>query len=609
MQAVDVKTHDVFMPALSSTMTEGRVVQWLKQPGDRVDVGEPIMVVESDKADMDVESFEAGFLASVLVEEGETAEVGATVAWIVENEEDVGKVGKGKASVEKKPEKVEQPKAQVKTEVKPQVAPEKPKMGEIFMPALSSTMTEGKVVEWLKSEGDAISSGDNVMVVESDKADMDVESFENGYLAYIAVDEGESCPVGDPVGYLALEEADIEKVKAWALGNKGSAQPAVVEEKQQVKAVEEPAPVEKKIQAVVVNEGRIIASPRAKIVAAEKGIDLKFVQGTGPGGRIVESDVLQAKEKGVRGDVESKTAASAVVPAGVLIATPEAKKIAKKEKIDLETIKGTGKFGRITAQDVLRAAGKEVEVEVKQEVKAVEKKEVAKKEKPVELVGGAVAMNALQKAVVQNMNKSLDVPVFRITYKIKTGALDELYAKTKPKGVTMSALLAKAVGMTLLKHPLLNSEFRDNSIIYKEDINVAMAVAMKDGGLITPTLKNVDKTDLYSLSRDWKDLVKRAMDKKLSVDEYSSGTFMVSNLGMYGVEQFDAILPPGVSGILAIGASKPVVGLQKNGLVGVEKEMSVTLTADHRNVYGAHGASFLKDLKSLLENDVMELLL
>lgn len=624
MQMVDVKKHDVFMPALSSTMTEGRIVQWLKQPGDAVKAGEPVMVVESDKADMDVEAFESGYLASILVEEGDSCDVGVAVGYIVENREDVEKL-KNVSPPPQQPIVPDSSPSNTSAASSPPAAPpapstpapavSKPDMNEVFMPALSSTMIEGKIVEWLKSEGDKVDTGEMVMVVESDKADMDVESFESGYLAHVIVDAGESCPVGEPVAYIAKTEPEIDAVKAWAVSQNTSASaPATHETPAQASKPPTPPPASKEAVQVpttasVVNEGRIVASPLAKVTAKKEGIDLRYVKGTGPNGRIVEADVLAAKS--APGPAPTAPVSPAA-QAGKVVATPDAKKVAKKEKIDLSTVAGTGNFGRITADDVLKAAGKLPEASStkapsrESDVVAPKKTETGK---PVEVPAGAVSMNAMQKAVVQNMNASLDVPVFRITYKIKTAALDDMYAKVKPKGVTMSALLAKAVGITLTKHPIMNAAYAKNSIVYRPEINVAMAVALKDGGLITPTLKDADKIDLYSLSRSWKDLVKRALEKKLSPDEYNSGTFFISNLGMFGVEQFDAILPPGAPGILAIGAAKPVVGMQSNGMIGMEKEMCVTLTADHRHIYGADGAKFLKDLAELIENNITELVM
>jgi pyruvate dehydrogenase E2 component (dihydrolipoamide acetyltransferase) len=204
---------------------------------------------------------------------------------------------------------------------------------------------------------------------------------------------------------------------------------------------------------------------------------------------------------------------------------------------------------------------------------------------------------------------SLEVPTFHVGYTITTDNLDKLYKQIKSKGVTMTALLAKAVAMTLQKHPLVNASFANQSINYPASINVAVAVAMDDGGLITPVLQNADKIDIYSLSRSWKDLVDRARAKQLQPDEYSTGTIAISNLGMFGVDRFDAILPPGMGSILAIGASRPTVVATEDGLLGVKRQMQVNITCDHRVIYGAHAAAFLKDLAALIETNPQSLTL
>lgn len=643
MQTVDVKTSEVFMPALSSTMTEGKIVQWLKRPGDPVASGEPIMVVESDKADMDVESFEDGFLASILVDEGSSCAVGAPVGLLVSNKDDISKVNSS-SSTSPASSTSSSPSAQTAAPTTPSHAATdsasvagsptvKPDLLEVFMPALSSTMTEGKVVDWLKSEGDTIEQGDMLMVVESDKADMDVESFESGILAHILVPAGGVTDVGAPVAYLARSAADVPAIKTWVSTSTTSTTstasangaPTASASSSTASSVSDSVTAQASPAAApaFVNEGRVIASPLARATAQREGVDLKYVKGTGPNGRIKQRDVFKSKAESnssvSSGTTSAPPPSSTFVKSNKTFATPDAKKIAKKENIDLSTVTGTGNFGRITADDVLRAAGKaqqtsETQVKVSSEVSAapspspvVSSRSDASREISKEAPLGAVAMNAMQKAVVDNMNATLTVPVFRITYEIRTSGLDSLYAKVKSKGVTMSALLAKAVGITLRKHPIMNAAYENKTTVFRKDINIAMAVATPDGGLITPTLMNVDETDLYSLSRAWKDMVKRAGEKKLSPAEYSSGTFVISNLGMFGVDQFDAILPPGVPGILAVGASKPVVQLQSNGLVGVEKVMKVTLTADHRHIYGADGAKFLQDLAALLENNATEL--
>jgi pyruvate dehydrogenase E2 component (dihydrolipoamide acetyltransferase) len=202
------------------------------------------------------------------------------------------------------------------------------------------------------------------------------------------------------------------------------------------------------------------------------------------------------------------------------------------------------------------------------------------------------------------MNESLKVPEFRVSMSMETDKFDALYKRLKPHGVTMTALLAKAVGAALAKHPVMFASCTPdgNGITYNEAVNVALAVAMPDGGLITPVLKNADKTDIYQLSRNWADLVKRARGKQLAPDEYNSGTFTISNLGMFGVDTFDAILPPGTAAILAVGGSKPTVVATADGLIGVRKVMQVNITADHRIVYGADAAEFLQSLKHVVEN-------
>jgi pyruvate dehydrogenase E2 component (dihydrolipoamide acetyltransferase) len=207
------------------------------------------------------------------------------------------------------------------------------------------------------------------------------------------------------------------------------------------------------------------------------------------------------------------------------------------------------------------------------------------------------------------MVASLAVPTFRVAYTIETNNLDTLYKQVKSKGVTMTALLAKAVAMTLAKHPTINTSYSDAGIQHPGAINIAVAVAMPDGGLITPVLQNADKLDLYSLSRMWKDLVDRARLKQLQPQEYNSGTFTISNLGMLGVDMFDAILPPGTGAILAVGASKPTVVASEEGTFAIRRQMQVNMTSDHRVIYGADAAGFLKDLAALIQTNAQSLTL
>lgn len=425
---------------------------------------------------------------------------------------------------------------------------------EIFMPALSSTMTEGKITTWVKAPGDKIEKGETVLIVESDKADMDVESFNEGILAAIVVQAGDTAPVGSALGLLAETEAEVEeaKQKAAALaGGASAAAPVAAPAAIPVAVASTPAAA-----APSRPSGRIVASPRAKKLAKEFGVSLESLVGSGPHGRIVAEDVEAAAGK-------AKAPASAPVAA---VAAPIAAKTAAP--------------ARPAAAPIAPPTA-----------------------------GTVTAMNGLQVAVVKNMMASLDVPVFRVGYTITTDALDQLYKQVKSKGVTMSALLAKAIAMTLEKHPLVNASYVENGIHYNGDINIAVAVAMPDGGLITPVLRQANTQDLYSLSRSWKDLVERARAKQLAPDEYSTGTFTISNLGMFGVDTFDAILPPGQGSIIAIGATRPTVIATKDGMMGVKQQMQVNITCDHRIIYGADAASFLKDLADLIENNVQSLTL
>ncbi|WP_017299998.1 dihydrolipoamide acetyltransferase family protein [Nodosilinea nodulosa] len=425
---------------------------------------------------------------------------------------------------------------------------------EVFMPALSSTMTEGKIVSWVKAPGDRVEKGETVVIVESDKADMDVESFHEGILAAIVVEAGGTAPVGEAIALLAETEAEVEAAKQQAAAKAGSASPSAepaTATPAPVAVVEAPTPATQN-GAAAASSGRVVISPRARKLAKDLKVDLAGLQGSGPHGRIVAQDVELAAGK-------------TPTPAGP-VATPLA----------------------AVAPSISAASAP------------------APSSAPL---GQVVPFNTLQQAVVRNMVASLAVPTFHVGYTITTDNLDALYKQIKSKGVTMTGLLAKAVAVTLQKNPLLNAAYTDQGIQYRSGINVAVAVAMEGGGLITPVLKNADQYDIYSLSRTWRDLVERSRSKQLQPDEYSSGTFTLSNLGMFGVDRFDAILPPGQGSILAIGASRPTVAATADGLMGIKRQMQVNITCDHRVIYGADAAAFLKDLANMIENNPQSLTL
>ena len=393
-------------------------------------------------------------------------------------------------------------------------------------------MTEGKIVEWLKQPGDKVERGESVLVVESDKADMDVESFQEGYLAAVLMPAGSTAPVGETIGLIVETEAEIADAKAKAPTAAPSAAPTVPAAAAPAAPappaapvapalLAAPAPVSAPVAAPASN-GRLIVSPRARKLASQMGVDLAGVRGSGPNGRIQAEDVEKAAGRPISSPrVGEGTSAAAVVGATVA-ASPSA----------------------------LRAT----------------------------VLGSfTMAFNTLQAAVNRNMEASLAVPCFRVGYTITTDKLDAFYKQVKPKGVTMTALLAKAVAVTLARHPQVNAATTASGMSYPAEVNVAVAVAMEDGGLITPVLRNADRTDLYELSRQWGDLVKRSRSKQLQPEEYSTGTFTLSNLGMFGVDRFDAILPPGTGAILAVAASRPTVVAGKDGSIAVKRQMQVHL--------------------------------
>jgi len=442
------------------------------------------------------------------------------------------------------------------------------------MPALSSTMTEGKVVEWLKKPGDRVERGESVLVVESDKADMDVESFQEGFLAAVLIEAGGTAPVGETIGLIVETEAEIADAAAKA--PKAPAAPAVASAPAAPAPAAAPAapapaapasspapaPVAAPVAVVApvsTASGRVVASPRAKKLATQLGVDLGALRGSGPHGRIQAEDVLAAKGQPITVPWVAEGPGPAVVNAG--------------------GGNGSAAGGNGAAPAPAgNAFGRP---------------------------GESVAFNTLQNAVNRNMVASLAVPTFRVGYTITTTKLDAFYKQLKSKGVTMTALLAKAVAVTLARHPQVNAATSadGSAMTYPASINVAVAVAMEDGGLITPVLASADRTDIYELARSWADLVARARSKQLQPEEYSTGTFTLSNLGMFGVDRFDAILPPGTGAILAVAASRPAVVAGKDGSFRVAYQMQVNLTCDHRVIYGADAAAFLKDLAQLIETN------
>lgn len=612
---------EILMPALSSTMKKGKVVSWLKSEGDTIEAGEAIMVVESDKADMDVEAFEDGVLAKILVGEGEMAPVGNVVALVADSESEINSVVSAFQAGCTASESiaataattsahaagknvVRQPIFSQMTRIITYICfivstptPDIP-FSQIDMPALSSTMKEGKVVSWLKSEGDFISSGEAIMVVESDKADMDVEAFEDGFLAAILTAEGESGAVGAPVALIAENECDVPILKEYAGSLSAGGAVAVAS----AATASAPAPLANNTTKSAISSSipattgdHVVASPLARKLANERGIVLSSITGTGPNGRITAADVdATASGGGTKATVPTK---SSWVPApGVIAATPMARALSKKLKLDLSTIAGTGEFGRVTADDVKTATGE----------KKPKRKKVGGTIDDVELPTGIVAMSGMQRAVCGNMMATMASPSFQVSRYVEMDSFDALYQSLKPLGVSVSVLLIKAVALAIEKNPIVNSAYSDKdggSIEYKDNINIAMAVAI-DGGLITPCMENANERSVLEMAEHWKGLVGKCKSGTLTPAEYTSGTFTISNMGMFGVHSFGSLLSYGMGAILAVGGTEQVIVPDDQSVLGMKKvkRMSVTLTADHRHIYGVDSALFLKELANVIEN-------
>ncbi|XP_024531755.1 dihydrolipoyllysine-residue acetyltransferase component 4 of pyruvate dehydrogenase complex, chloroplastic-like [Selaginella moellendorffii] len=408
------------------------------------------------------------------------------------------------------------------------------------MPKLSATMTEGKVVEWTKAEGDKVKKGDIVAVVESDKADMDVEVFYDGYLARIVVESGSSAAINELIALLAENEEDIAEARRKSIGLSSPISPAPAVEAPKVEFPDA-------LPGVVAEEKSLVATPHAKKLAKQYKADLSKISGTGPHGRIVPADV----------EVFAGKPVTSLGSDGALVANPSP---------------SSGKAEAPPRMDF------------------------------------TVPFTGMQAAVSKNMVESLSVPTFRVGCSISTTGIDALYRKIKSKGVSMSVLLAKAAALALARHPVVNASCKEGkSFCHNSNINIAVAVAI-DGGLITPVLQNADKADVYTLARKWKELVDKARAKQLQPQEYTTGTFTISNLGMFGVDRFDAILPPGQGAIMAVGAAKPTLVASEGRVFSVKNQMQVNVTADHRIIDGADLASFLDTFSKIVEN-AMELTL
>lgn len=531
----------VRMPKMSDTMTEGVIAKWHKKVGDKVSTGDLVAEIETDKATMDFESYQEGTLLYIGADEGATVAVDAVIAVLGAEGEDYKAALEGDSAAPAAKPETTTPEAEAPAEYNaPAVDPESLGATVIRMPLLSDTMTEGVIAEWHKKVGDTVKSDDTLADVETDKATMEVTAYAEGTLLYVGVEHGQAAKVNDIIAIVGKEGTDVTPLLKSAPA--ASSKPAT-----EAKAESAPAPAaEAKEEApVAASDSRVKASPLARKIAQDKGIDISQVKGSAEGGRIV------------RKDVEGFTPAAA--PAAAASAAPAEK-----------------------------AAAPAIPVFVGEEKYT---------ERPV---------TQMRKTIARRLSESLfTAPHIYISMSIDMDSA--MAARTKineyaPVKISFNDMVIKAVAVALKQHPGVNSSWRGDKIRVNEHVNVGVAVAV-DEGLLVPVVRFADGKALSHISAEVKDFAQRAKSKKLQPADWEGSTFTVSNLGMFGVDEFSAIINPPDACILAVGGIQqvPVV---KNGAVVPGNVMKVTLSADHRVVDGAMGAAFLQTFKQLLEEPV-----
>jgi len=527
----------ITMPRLSDTMTEGTVATWLKKVGDKINEGDILAEIETDKATMEFESFNAGTLLHIGIQEGETATVDSLLAIIGNEGEDISALLTGATSTEKKEEKEAEPKAEIVSSSDKSKAVEIPKgVKVVTMPRLSDTMTTGTVATWLKKVGDKVNEGDILAEIETDKATMEFESFNAGTLLYIGINEGETAPVDSVLAIIGPEGTDITGI-AESYSDVVASDEKVVEAKTEDKSVSTTSN-----STASNNSERIFASPLAKKIAEEKGIQLADVKGSGENGRIVKSDV------------ENYTPASAVdAPVAQANAT-------------------------VAAVKPFVPAGEVYQEEIKN--------------------------SQMRKIIAKRLAESkFTAPHYYLTIELDMDnaiASRNMINGLPDTKVSFNDMVIKASAMALKKHPQVNSQWKEDAMIINHHVNIGVAVAVEDG-LVVPVLKFTDLMSLTQIGANVRDMAGRSKTKKIQPSEMEGSTFTISNLGMFGIQSFTSIINQPNSAILSVGAivEKPVV---KNGQIVVGNTMTVTLACDHRTVDGATGAQFLQTFKAFMEN-------
>jgi len=534
------------MPRLSDTMEEGTVAKWLKQVGDKIEEGDILAEIETDKATMEFESFHEGTLLHIGIAEGDGAPVDTLLAIIGEEGEDVSALlnAPAQSSAEETIVETKDVAAEVDSTDSASEIPEGVEI--IKMPRLSDTMEEGTVVAWLKKVGDTVEEGDILAEIETDKATMEFESFYTGTLLYIGIQEGESSPVDAVLAVIGPAGTDVNAVLN-ANPSTGKSEEITKEENTEVKVAE---PIQEADTTISSDGQRIFASPLAKKIARDKGIDLNDVKGTGDHGRIVKKDV------------------ESFVPSAAAAQTATAVQ------------KTSATASTTTVAPLVLPVGEESSEEVKN---SQMRKTIAKR---------------LAESKFTAPHYYLSIEVDMDNAKASRVQINEL-PDTK---VSFNDMVVKACAMALKKHPQVNTTWKGDTTKYNHHVHIGVAVAVEDG-LVVPVVKFTDQMSLTQIGASVKDLAGRARNKKLTPAEMDGSTFTVSNLGMFGILEFTSIINQPNSAILSVGAivEKPVV---KNGQIVVGNTMKLSLACDHRTVDGATGAQFLQTLSAFLENPV-----
>ena len=540
----------ILMPRLSDTMTEGVIAAWHKKVGDPVKKGELLAEIETDKATMELESYKEGTLLYVGGDKGSKINVDELLAIVGNPGEDItGLVGKA----------TQQPTTNKTQETAPQQPSTQPtqsssttqsldlsKMEEVvLMPRLSDTMTEGVIAGWHKNVGDDVKKGDVLADIETDKATMELESYKNGKLLYQGAKPGEKIAVNELLCIIGEEgKVDVNAIVAAAKGSaQGSEQKGKSQEPAQQAAEPEAQQTAQPATQSTTTEGRIKASPLAKQLAKEKGIDLSQVHGSGDNGRIVKSDIDNF--------VPVKQAAASGQPT-------------EGQKPSLQPV--------VTGQEGYSDQ----------------------------------SVSQMRKVIARRLGESkFGAPHFYLTMEINMD--NAMTARTQMNEVSdvkisFNDMVVKAAAMALRKHPAVNSSWMGDFIRQYQHIHIGVAVAVEDG-LIVPVIRFADQKSLSQIGAESKELAGKARNKKLQPNEFSGNTFTISNLGMMDIEEFTAIINPPDSAIMAVGRIKEVVVRKGDGF-GVSNVMKITLSCDHRSVDGAVGAAFLQTFKKYMENPV-----